>query len=169
MKFIHSTLIFLACSASMAGAADIAIGLGAIDRPSDGGALLRIEGRTPMPDEWLTSVSDNLHGYWQANGNAWHNDGSGHFAVGAGVGAQYHFNERWKIELAWGGVLLNDRYIAAEHNLGSNFNFETSIGVQYHWQDNHSLRLNVYHWSNAGLANQNPGCEIIIAAYQFKF
>ena len=169
MKLIYSTFLFLACSASIANAAEIAVGLGAIARPSNGGALLRIEGRTPMPDEWLTSISDNLHGYWQANGNAWHNNDGSHFAVGAGIGAQYRFSEHWKIELAWGGVLLDDRYITTNHDLGSDFNFETSIGVQYHWQDHHSLRLNVYHWSNAGLAEQNPGCEIIIAAYQFKF
>jgi hypothetical protein len=78
-------------------------------------------------------------------------------------------NEHWQIELGWGLVALNDRYINADHNLGSEFNFETTLALAYQWQAEQSLRLNLYHWSNAGLASSNPGCEIVLAAYQFKF
>ncbi|WP_373976567.1 acyloxyacyl hydrolase [Chitinibacter sp. SCUT-21] len=156
----------LSCHAVLAS--DLAIQLGVIAHPSENSALLRVENRTPILAETLSTLDSQLSAYWQINANLWHTNET-HFALRTGLGAQYQFSEHWALELGWGAIALDNRYISSQHDMGSQLHFETTLGLRYQLDPRSAIKLNVYHWSNANLADVNPGCEVVFLGYQLRY
>jgi lipid A 3-O-deacylase len=52
-------------------------------------------------------------------------------------------------------------------NLGSGFLFRSGIELGYKLNANNKIALTLYHLSNGGLGNRNPGAESLIFSYSF--
>lgn len=67
------------------------------------------------------------------------------------------------------GVSLLDERLFAHKNMGSHFQFEDRIGVVLKVSDEHTLSLRYMHYSNAGLASNNPGMDFLSLSYRRGF
>lgn len=135
----------------------LAISAGAFDAfdSDDTAAELGIEYRfAPMesfyniiPVVGITANSDG--GYW----------------AHTGIRYDFHLNENWVLTPNFAAALYED---GGGKDLGHAVEFRTGIELAYKLNENSHLGLGIYHLSNAGLDDKNPGEESIIFSYSFS-
>jgi Lipid A 3-O-deacylase (PagL) len=78
---------------------------------------------------------------------------------------------RWYAEFGVGPSLLLPLYVTRERTFSTEFNFETHLAlgrlVGAHGQHDFSVRVD--HYSNAGLAQPNPGVSLVAIRYTLHF
>jgi lipid A 3-O-deacylase len=91
-------------------------------------------------------------------------DGGGD--IYAGVGIDLFFGNRWVVTPAF----APSAYIhGSSKNLGEVLEFRSSIDIAYRFDDRSRLGLELYHLSNAGLSDHNPGTEVLLVKYSVPF
>lgn len=85
----------------------------------------------------------------------------GDFYGYAGILTDIHLGNRWIVTLstAVGG------YGGHGFDLGSTAEFRSGIDMTYRFENSSRVGVGVYHMSNAGLTNQNPGSESVLLEY----
>lgn len=71
---------------------------------------------------------------------------------------------------AFGGTLISDKSIS-DHEMGQNFQFRSkgSLGVQFGGDFRHSVQLDIAHFSNASMNNDNDGFNTLTISYGYRF
>lgn len=82
-----------------------------------------------------------------------------------GVRYDFHVNQKWVLTPNWAIGYYNK---GDSTDLGADIEFRTGLELAYKLTDNSHLGVGVYHLSNAGLANRNPGSNSIILSYNFS-
>jgi hypothetical protein len=82
--------------------------------------------------------------------------------VYAGAGVDFLFGDRWVVTPSFAPSLY---WRGSSKNLGEVLEFRSSIGAAYMFDDRSRLGLELYHLSNAGLDDHNPGTEVVLAKY----
>ena len=72
----------------------------------------------------------------------------------------YEFESNFFLNTGVGLALLTDNKIG-DRNLGSSLQFESRFGFGYR-TDNTNSSVNIFHYSNAGTANDNSGVNILM-------
>ena len=74
------------------------------------------------------------------------------------------------LALSVGPTLISRKYLGTV-DMGSRFHFNTtfSLGISFGKSRRHSLEAFYSHYSNAGLASENPGHNIYGGAYRYSF
>lgn len=137
----------------------LAVSIGAFDfldeDPKYRTAELGIEYRAaPLKDAYdlipVVGVSGNLDAaYW----------------IYAGVRYDYHFNETWVLTPNFAVSLYED---GSSKDLGYPFQFRSGLEFAYKINESSHLGLGIYHLSNFGLDEHNPGEESLILSYSFS-
>jgi lipid A 3-O-deacylase len=114
-----------------------------------------------------------LGGYWEASYNYFH-----HFSANTAHNRHLHIwaispvfvlrSPAWRtwqpyVELAIGAAYFSDKNIAGRVT-GSHYQFEdrAAFGVRFGPQQQYDLNLRVLHYSNADLADPNPGYDLLM-------
>lgn len=84
----------------------------------------------------------------------------------AGVGVDFFFGDRWVVTPSFAPSFY---WRGSSKDLGEALEFRSSIGVAYRFDDHSRLGLELYHLSNAGLDDHNPGTEVLLAKYSVPF
>jgi len=162
MKLSHILTASLVCLALVPSAfaeesSAIALSIGAFDAfdNDDTAAEFGIEYRfSPMESAYnlipvigLTANSDG--GYW----------------AHTGIRYDYHLNENWVLTPNFAVAAYED---GAGKDLGHAIEFRTGLEVAYKLDESSHLGLGIYHLSNAGLDDKNPGEESVILSYSFS-
>jgi len=147
----------LALSAHAEESSALAISVGAFDAfdNDDTAAELGIEYRfAPMESAYnlipvigFTVNSDG--GYW----------------AHTGIRYDYHLNENWVLTPNFAVSAYED---GAGKDLGHAIEFRTGLELAYKLDGSSHLGLGIYHLSNAGLDDHNPGEESVILSYSFS-
>jgi hypothetical protein len=82
-----------------------------------------------------------------------------------GVRYDFHLNDRWVLTPNFAASLYED---GGGKDLGHSLEFRSGIELAYKLDENSHLGLGLYHLSNAGLGDTNPGEESIIFSYSFS-
>jgi lipid A 3-O-deacylase len=80
----------------------------------------------------------------------------------AGISLDIFFGDRFVVRPSFAPSYYNR---GAGHNLGYALEFRSAIEFAYRFDDRSRLGLEIYHMSNAGLGNGNPGEESAILTY----
>lgn len=80
----------------------------------------------------------------------------------AGVHADLAVGERWMLSPGW-ATGLYDR--APDFDLGGPLEFRTSLELSYRLANGSRVGLCLYHLSNGGLFERNPGSESLVVTY----
>jgi len=162
MKLSHilvTSIIYfsLAPSAFAEESSALAISVGAFDAfdNDDTAAEFGIEYRfAPMESAYkvipvvgLTVNSDG--GYW----------------LHTGIRYDHHLSENWLLTPHFAIAAYED---GAGKDLGHAIEFRTGLEVAYKIDESSHLGLGIYHLSNAGLGDKNPGEESVILSYSFS-
>jgi lipid A 3-O-deacylase len=83
-----------------------------------------------------------------------------------GVGVDLFVGDRWVVTPSFAPSLY---WRGSSKNLGETLEFRSSIGVAYRFDDHSRLGLELYHLSNAGLDDHNPGTAVLLAKYAVPF
>lgn len=100
-----------------------------------------------IPVVGLTANSDG--GYW----------------VHTGIRYDYRLNENWVLTPNFAVAAYED---GAGKDLGHGIEFRTGLEFAYKLDESSHLGLGIYHLSNAGLGDKNPGEESVILSYSFS-
>ena len=74
----------------------------------------------------------------------------------------FWLNNRWVVSPSFGFGSFSD---GEKIELGSDFEFRSGVEVAYRFNNNHRLGLAIYHLSNAGFSDKNPGTEALVLSY----
>jgi hypothetical protein len=80
----------------------------------------------------------------------------------AGVGIDFFVGDNWVVTPSFAPSLY---WRGSSKNLGEVLEFRSSIGVVYKFDDRSRLGVELFHLSNAGLDDHNPGTEVLLAKY----
>ena len=111
---------------------------------------LGVEGRLPT-DLWGLAVAAGLYGNDERS--AW---------IFGGVRRDFHIARSWILTPAFAVAL----YSAGDgKDLGGPVEFRSALDIAYEWPDRRRLALCIYHLSNAGIYDRNPGMNSVILTY----
>ena len=79
-----------------------------------------------------------------------------------GVHADLPLSERWTLSPGWA---MGFYYRSPEFDLGGPFELRTSLELSYRRAGGSRIGLCLYHLSNAGLFDRNPGSESLVVTY----
>lgn len=82
-----------------------------------------------------------------------------------GVRYDYHLNEDWVLTPNFAVSLYED---GSSKDLGYPFQFRSGLEFAYKINSSSHLGLGIYHLSNFGLDDHNPGGESLILSYSFS-
>jgi lipid A 3-O-deacylase len=82
-----------------------------------------------------------------------------------GVRYDFHLNENWVLTPNFAVAAYED---GAGKDLGHVIEFRTGLELAYKLDASSHLGLGIYHLSNAGLDDKNPGEESLILSYSFS-
>ena len=82
-----------------------------------------------------------------------------------GVRYDIYLYQKWVLIPNWAISFYNK---GDSTDLGSNIEFRTGLELAYKLSTNSHLGVGIYHLSNAGLENRNPGSNSIILSYSFS-
>jgi lipid A 3-O-deacylase len=80
----------------------------------------------------------------------------------AGISLDIFFGKRWVLRPSFAPGFYN---AGGGKDLGHHLEFRSAIELSYRFEDRSRLGLEVYHRSNAGLGNENPGEESLMLTY----
>jgi len=129
---------------------------------------------------WPVGDSLSLTGFWEISVGRWyaetnwrHSDltWTTQFSTIPSVRLAEGWRPRWYAEFGVGPSLLLPLYVTRERTFSTEFNFETHLAlgrlVGAHGQHDFSVRVD--HYSNAGLAQPNPGVSLFAMRYTLHF
>ncbi|HQU68010.1 MAG TPA: acyloxyacyl hydrolase [Albidovulum sp.] len=150
MKVAHVALLAYLL-ATQSQAQELVVGLGYTefnDNAADSGGVLEVEYH--FAPRWKLGGGD-LYLAMAAMTND-----PGDYFIGAGVGAEFPLGDKgWFLQ----GSIMPGYYDAssAGNDLGSDFEFRSSLALGYRMQSGWALSAAASHFSNAGLGDSNPG------------
>jgi hypothetical protein len=80
----------------------------------------------------------------------------------AGISLDIFFGNRWVLRPSFAPGFYN---AGGGKDLGHHLEFRSSLEIAYRFDDRSRLGLEVYHRSNAGLGDKNPGEESLMLTY----
>jgi len=80
----------------------------------------------------------------------------------AGISLDIFFGNRWVLRPSFAPGFYND---GGGKDLGHHLEFRTALEIAYRFDDRSRLGLEIYHVSNAGLGDKNPGQESLMLTY----
>jgi lipid A 3-O-deacylase len=86
----------------------------------------------------------------------------GSLYVYGGFRMELPLGQRWTVNPGWATGLY---YRSPEFDLGGPLEFRTSVELAYRLRDGSRLGVCLYHLSNAGLFEVNPGSESLVVTY----
>ena len=89
----------------------------------------------------------------------------GGYWVHTGIRYDYHLNENWVLTPNFAVSAYED---GGGKDLGHAIEFRSGLELAYKLDESSHLGLGIYHLSNAGLDDHNPGEESIIFSYSFS-
>lgn len=149
-------VILLLLATSSAGAVEprsLAFSAGVFNfSKSEKQAEVGMEFRTPTP-LWGMAVAAGLYGTQEQS--IW---------VYGGLRRDFSLGEGWLITP---GIAISLYEAGDGKDLGGPVEFRTALEIGYEWANRTRLALAVYHLSNAGLYDHNPGSNSLILTYSF--
>ena len=82
----------------------------------------------------------------------------------AGIRLDVYFGRRWVVTPSFAPGLYHD---GDGKDLGHAIEFRSAFEVAYRFDDRSRLGLSLYHLSNAGLDDNNPGTEVLTLHYSY--
>lgn len=142
--------------AQVAGQDQLQVGLGYLDVSDRHGEAASLELTYRHAGEWLWRLRPHL-------GAAAFTDGS--LYAHLGIHLFVPLGARLALTPAFGpGLFRSGRDV----DLGSALEFRSSLGVGFQVAPGHWLSLYLYHLSNAGIGDRNPGIEVLGLGYAFR-
>jgi hypothetical protein len=150
----------VAATAGSAGAQEIGVGVGAHWRVDDGDAALAVD---------LDVASDDLLSWGPvslAAGAGVEADTDAALWGGAGPIVRVRLSERWRLD----GSVMAGVYTRGDGvDLGGALQFRSTIGFSYAVAPAWRVGAAVSHKSNAGIYDENPGIERVVARVAYSF
>lgn len=88
---------------------------------------------------------------------------TGSLYIYGGVHADFPLGERWTFTPGWATGLY---YRSPQFDLGGPLELRTSVELSYRLANGSRVGVCLYHLSNAGLFNRNPGSESLVLTYR---
>lgn len=154
-------LLAIVIHAAPASAQELTFGIGGTDFNNDGddGAVFSAEYRfRPFSQRPVASFAFGAAADVSENGDVF---------IGAGLWTRWQWNSGWFVDASIMPGLFDEG--SAENDLGSTFNFRSLLGVGYRLDNGNAVSAAVSHISNAGLADENPGVNMLSVRYHISF
>lgn len=151
-----ATLLLMATSTTPVSADEVVLGVGRSffngDQARDSAVLTAGYRREPFDGRFLGAmpafaVGVDLHT-------------TGDIFVGAGAGLRWSLGEAWFVDLSVMPGFYHDS--RSGNDLGGSFQFRSSFGLGYRFDNRSALSLAITHKSNAHLNDVNPGVEELV-------
>lgn len=158
---IALSVVLFSLIAQPTTAQELTLGVSAIefsDRGQGGGALALEYRHRPFYEGRIVSVA------FGANGTA---TGQGDAFIGAGVWTRWQWLSGWLIDLS---VMPGAFEEGIEGNdLGQTFEIRSLLGAGFQFDNGSAVSASIFHMSNAGLGDINPGADGFLIRYHHGF
>lgn len=104
-------------------------------------------------DLWSLAVATGL--YVNDNRSAW---------LFGGLRRDFHLSPSWIVTPAFAIALYSE---GDGKDLGGPVEFRSAVEIGYQWPSRRRLAFAIYHLSNAGIYDHNPGMNSLILTYSF--